>query len=88
MPSSDVLSAAADPLANWTTNELLTLPADQPIYQALTTLRRQHGQFAMVHDGDTPIGLITMHDLIDRLLPPGVTAPRATDRADSEGQLR
>ena len=50
------------------------------VVQALTTLRRQHSQFAMVRDGDTAIGLITMHDLIDRLFPPRRTPPPHPDR--------
>jgi len=65
----DTYAAGSSATAADLARPMLTLPADQPIYQALTTLRRQHGQFAMVHDGDTPIGLITMHDLIDRLFP-------------------
>ena len=49
---------------------MLTLPADQPIYDALATMRRDRSQFALVRDGASLLGLVTMQDLLDRLLPP------------------
>jgi CBS domain containing-hemolysin-like protein len=48
---------------------VLTLPADQPVYRTLSTLRRDRTQFALVRDGGELIGLVTMQDLLDRLLP-------------------
>jgi CBS domain-containing protein len=47
---------------------VLTLPADQPVYAALSTLRRRRSQFVLVADGAELVGLITMQDLLDRLL--------------------
>jgi len=48
---------------------LLTLAADEPIYDALTTMRQRRSQFALVQDSDALLGLVTMQDLLDRLLP-------------------
>ncbi|WP_252443801.1 hemolysin family protein [Pseudonocardia humida] len=46
-----------------------TLPADVPVHDALSTLRRGRNQFALVEDGDRLLGMVTMQDLLDRLLP-------------------
>ncbi len=48
---------------------VLTLSANDPVYDALTTMRRRHSQFALVRDHDELLGLVTMQDLLDRLLP-------------------
>jgi CBS domain containing-hemolysin-like protein len=32
-------------------------------------MRRRHSQFALVRDHDELLGLVTMQDLLDRLLP-------------------
>ena len=46
------------------------LAAVQPVYAALATMRRDRTQFALVRDGASLLGLVTMQDLLDRLLPP------------------
>ena len=52
---------------------ILTLPADEPVYAALTTMRRR-SQFALVCDGTELLGLVTMQDVLERLLGPGPAA--------------
>ena len=76
----ETYGAAVTATARELTRPLLTLPAGQLVFQALTTMRRQRSQFAMVQDDGDTIGLITMHDLIDRLLGPALTsAPTRVD---------
>lgn len=51
---------------------VLTLRADTPIYTALSTMRESRNHLALVTtDSDTGdlVGLITLHDLLDQLLP-------------------
>jgi CBS domain containing-hemolysin-like protein len=49
-----------------------TLDASLPIYAALGTMRDSRNHLALVQSGGDLIGLITLHDLLDQLLPPGV----------------
>ncbi|MGH3941462.1 MAG: hemolysin family protein [Pseudonocardiaceae bacterium] len=46
-----------------------TLAADTPIHAALRAMREGRNHIALVTDGETLLGLVTMHDLLDRLLP-------------------
>jgi CBS domain containing-hemolysin-like protein len=48
---------------------VLTLRAETPIYATLSTMRDTRNHLALVEDGDELIGLITLHDLLDALLP-------------------
>jgi CBS domain containing-hemolysin-like protein len=48
---------------------VLTLSADTPIYAALSTMRDTRNHLALVDAGDELIGLVTLHDLLDQLLP-------------------
>ena len=48
---------------------VLTLPADEPVYDALSTMRERCNQFALVRDAQQVVGLVTMQDLLDRLFP-------------------
>ena len=68
----DTLAAPAGATAADVMRPVLTLPADQPVYAALATMRRRRTQFALVRDGAALLGLVTMQDLLDRLLPAGV----------------
>ena len=65
----DTLDAAPGTTAADLMRPVLTLPAGQPVYDALTTMRQRRNQFALVHDKEGLLGLVTMQDLIDRLLP-------------------
>lgn len=48
---------------------LSTLDAATPIHAAVRAMREGRNHIALVHDDDTLLGLVTMHDLLDRLLP-------------------
>jgi len=47
-----------------------TLSADTPIYAALSTMRESRNHLALVEDGGELAGLVTLQDLLDRLLQP------------------
>lgn len=48
---------------------VLTLDPATPIHAALRAMREERNHVALVRDGDALIGLVTLHDLLDRLLP-------------------
>ncbi|WP_433506927.1 CNNM domain-containing protein [Pseudonocardia halophobica] len=49
--------------------DILTFPADTPVHQALSTMREKRGQLALVTENGTLLGIVTMQDVVDRLLP-------------------
>jgi CBS domain containing-hemolysin-like protein len=65
----DALAAPADTRARSLMRPVLTLPADEPAYAALRTMRERRSHLALVRDGSELVGLLTMQDLLDRLLP-------------------
>ena len=66
----DTLDTDASTTAADIMRPVLILPPDAPVYQALTTMRRQRSQFTLVKgEQGQLLGLVTMHDLLDRLLP-------------------
>ncbi|MDF2825882.1 MAG: HlyC/CorC family transporter [Mycobacterium sp.] len=53
----------------------LVLEGAAPVYEALQTMRETRGHLAVVVDGDkNPVGLITLTDVLDRLMPTNATA--------------
>ncbi|GAA0897142.1 hemolysin family protein [Pseudonocardia zijingensis] len=46
-----------------------TLPADLPIHDALGAMQAERNQIALVEADGAILGLVTLHDLLDRLLP-------------------
>lgn len=48
---------------------LPTLDAATPIHATLRVMRESRNHIALVEDGSALLGLVTMHDLLDRLLP-------------------
>jgi CBS domain containing-hemolysin-like protein len=48
---------------------VLTLQADAPIYAALSTMRETRSHLALVNAGDDLIGLVTLDDFLNQLLP-------------------
>jgi CBS domain containing-hemolysin-like protein len=46
-----------------------TLQAETPLHDALGAMRNGRNHLALVADGDELLGLVTMQDLLDRLLP-------------------
>ncbi|GAB1513278.1 hemolysin family protein [Actinophytocola sp. KF-1] len=51
-----------------------TLAADTPMYAALSTMRESRNHLALVEDGGRLAGLVTLQDLLDRLLLPETPA--------------
>jgi CBS domain containing-hemolysin-like protein len=47
-----------------------TLSADTPMYAALSTMRESRNHLALVEDDGGLAGLVTLQDLLDRLLLP------------------
>jgi CBS domain containing-hemolysin-like protein len=46
-----------------------TLAADLPIHDALSAMQAGRNQIALVESGGAVVGLVTLHDLLNRLLP-------------------
>jgi CBS domain containing-hemolysin-like protein len=65
----DALAAPAETQARALMRPVLTLPADEPAYAALRTMRERRSHLALVREGGVLVGLLTMQDLLDRLLP-------------------
>jgi CBS domain containing-hemolysin-like protein len=53
---------------------VLTLAADTPSYVAVSTMRERRSHIVLVESEGGPIGLVTLADLVDRLLPAGAPA--------------
>ena len=45
-----------------------------PVYAALRTMRERRSHLALVRDRERLVGLITLQDLLDRLLPAPATS--------------
>ncbi|AQA03473.1 hypothetical protein BVC93_14850 [Mycobacterium sp. MS1601] len=66
----DSLSAAAGSTAAELMRPALTLQATIPVYEALRTMRETREHLAVVVDADSaPVGLVTLTDVLDRLMP-------------------
>ncbi len=52
----------------------LTLEAQVPVYEALRTMRESRNHLATVTDGGRVVGLITLNDVLTRLMPTADTA--------------
>jgi len=66
----DSLSAGVGATAADLMRPALVLQGRTPVYEALRTMRETRGHLAIVTDGDsTPAGLITVTDVLDRLMP-------------------
>ncbi len=65
----DTLSAAEQTTAADLMRPVLRLSAAEPAYDALSTMRHKHTQIALVQQGTEILGLVTMQDLLDQLLP-------------------
>jgi CBS domain containing-hemolysin-like protein len=70
----DALAAAPDVRARDLMRPVLTLRADEPAYAALRTMRERRSHLALVQDEGGVVGLLTLQDLLDRLLPGARTA--------------
>lgn len=47
---------------------VLTLDIDEPVYAALARMRETRTHLALVTDGGRPVGLITLNDVLQRLM--------------------
>jgi CBS domain containing-hemolysin-like protein len=65
----DALAVPAGTTAGDLMRPVRTLPADLPIHDALGAMQARRNQIALVEDGGAVVGLVTLHDLLDRLLP-------------------
>jgi CBS domain containing-hemolysin-like protein len=65
----DALAVPAGTRARDLMRPIRTLPADLPIHDALSAMQAERNQIALVESGGALLGLVTLHDLLDRLLP-------------------
>ncbi|KUP96874.1 hemolysin family protein [Thermobifida cellulosilytica] len=64
----DTFTAAPGTTAADLMRPVLTLDATTPIYAALSIMRESRTHLALVEDGEELVGLVTMQDMLDRLL--------------------
>jgi len=65
----DTLRARNGSTAGDVMRPVLRLTADTPVYRALQTIRQTRNHLALIVDGDTIVGMITLTDVMQRLLP-------------------
>ncbi len=60
--------------------EPVLLSIDTPLATALAAIRQQRTQLAVVADGETEVGVVTLDDILPRLMPSEVVAPLPPDQ--------
>jgi CBS domain containing-hemolysin-like protein len=65
----DALAVPAATTARELMRPIRTLPADLAIHDALSAMQAERNQIALVESDGVVVGLVTLHDLLDRLLP-------------------
>lgn len=70
----DSLTAAADADARSLMRPALVLDAKVPVYEALRTMRETRSHLVVITADDAVVGLITLTDVLERLLPTGRSA--------------
>jgi CBS domain containing-hemolysin-like protein len=65
----DTLAAPDETTARDLLREVLSFDGETPVFAALATMREKRGQLALVTSGGSLLGLVTMQDVVDRLLP-------------------
>lgn len=65
----DTLTRAPETRARDLMRPLLTLPAETQYHTAVNTMREQRAHLALVESDDHPVGIVTLSDLVERLLP-------------------
>jgi CBS domain containing-hemolysin-like protein len=64
----DTVGRPADTTARDVMRPVPTLPADTPVYSALTTMREHSTHLVLVTGDDELLGLVTLQDLVNQLL--------------------
>lgn len=64
----EALTGAADTTAVDLMRPVLTLPAKTPMYAAMSVMRDSRSHLSLVEEGGELIGLVTLQDILDRLL--------------------
>lgn len=70
----DTLTMTAAQLASDAARSAFTLAAKTPVYEALGSMRKASVQLAVVMDDDRVLGIITLADILMRVLPTGPAA--------------
>jgi CBS domain containing-hemolysin-like protein len=65
----DALAVPPGTTAGELMRPIRTLAADLPIHDALSAMQAERSQIALVESDGAILGLVTLHDLLDRLLP-------------------
>lgn len=65
----DTLRARDGSTAGDVMRPVLRLTTNTPVYRALQTMRQTRNHLALIVDGDTVVGMITLTDVMQRLLP-------------------
>ncbi len=65
----DTLTRAPGTRARDLMRPVLTLSADTQYHTAVNTMREQRAHLALVESDDRPVGIVTLSDLVERLLP-------------------
>ncbi|MHA6631371.1 hemolysin family protein [Pseudonocardia sichuanensis] len=65
----DALAVPGGTTARELMRPVRTLAADLPLHDALGAMRAEHTQIALVEQEGSVVGLVTLQDLLDRLLP-------------------
>jgi CBS domain containing-hemolysin-like protein len=65
----DTLGRSSTTTAQDLLREVLSFDADIPVFSALAVMREKRGQLALVTSAGALLGIVTMQDVVDRLLP-------------------
>ncbi|NJP65041.1 CNNM domain-containing protein [Streptomyces spiramenti] len=75
----DVLLEPADRPVGAFTRPVLTLPVDLPVYEALSRMRAAGEQLVVATDAGRSVGVLTVTDILRRILPRQDAAPRGDE---------
>jgi len=81
----DTLLLADTRLAKECARPAFILPAQTPVYEALARMREASAHLAVLTAGDEVRGVITLADILRRVLPAGVPSQRAFNKAQLAG---
>ena len=73
----DTLMLPPERPARESTRPAFVLAAEMPVYEALARMRGASVQLAVVKDGETICGIVTLADMLKHVLPAGMAAVQA-----------